>query len=324
MKTKTALSILSALTLLLVSAGCGDKENSTAIDTTETSKTTTTAAPTEATTAATTTTTTTPLPLTLDKECLFHDIKFKVPSSWIDVSNSDMCAFATYDRNDGTFAIQALEMNSLDVDTMTDIAIQSYKDNYGLVLTDDFESVIVNGKILGYTSENGYTTMTYLFCHGNYIYHFTFTGIDPNSNNTVFYDMCPKVFNTITFTDTSDNKSDSGSKESNTELADDDYINLKYIECKDNAVYFKLENKTNESIDVFSTSIALDGESVGDMVGYETVPPKSKATVKYTAKDGLPTNDPSVISGSLTCTGSKQAFDGDMFHDITFSEIEIE
>lgn len=63
MKTKTALSIISALTLLLISAGCGNSERSTAsgsIDSTMAKTQTVTAkATTAATTAATTTTITT-------------------------------------------------------------------------------------------------------------------------------------------------------------------------------------------------------------------------------------------------------------------------
>lgn len=60
MKTKTAISILSALTLLLTLPSCGENDTSgTFTDPVITTKAVTTAAPTEATTAATTTTTTT-------------------------------------------------------------------------------------------------------------------------------------------------------------------------------------------------------------------------------------------------------------------------
>lgn len=71
MKTKTALSIISALTLLLISAGCGNSERSTAsgsIDATMAKTQTVTAKATTAATTAVTTVTTTTAQTTTEKE----------------------------------------------------------------------------------------------------------------------------------------------------------------------------------------------------------------------------------------------------------------
>lgn len=70
MKTKTALSIISALTLLLISAGCGNSERSTAsgsIDATMAKTQTVTAKATTAATTAVTTVTTTTAQTTTEK-----------------------------------------------------------------------------------------------------------------------------------------------------------------------------------------------------------------------------------------------------------------
>ena len=138
--------------------------------------------------------------LLLDKEYSFVGITFNVPNSWEVIDQDSMIGFTTGDSSDGAFAIQAVEWESHQNEAI-EITTEQYQDHYDVSDAFDFNSVVGKAKMIVYSTEHSKSTLTYLFFHNNYIYHFTFNEINAYGNETTFSKICPEIFNTIKFND---------------------------------------------------------------------------------------------------------------------------
>ncbi len=108
-------------------------------------------------------------------------------------------------------------------------------------------------------------------------------------------------------------------------LYDDEYVNISFcgIEKYSNkeCVTYMIENKNDFAIEVWSSTVALDGIDLGEMSGNGNISPKSKGKVYFYKDDksNIDNKNPSTVSGSLILNSKgSEKIDGKTYYEISF------
>lgn len=113
------------------------------------------------------------------------------------------------------------------------------------------------------------------------------------------------------------------------EIYDDEYVTISYLECETSGrneyMVFYVINKTDFELSFQSSSLAINGESLGDVSGSDDIAPMSKGKIRFRTEEDFPALSPNTISGVISVIDfSRTIFnDNKMSYDVKFINVEV-
>lgn len=115
-------------------------------------------------------------------------------------------------------------------------------------------------------------------------------------------------------------------KNTGVEIYDDEYVNISYLECETSGsreyMVFYVINKTDVELTFQSSSLAINGESLGSVSGSDDIAPMSKGKIRFSTKEDFPTTSPNTISGVLKVIDFSNAL-FDRSYEVKFINLEV-
>ena len=115
--------------------------------------------------------------------------------------------------------------------------------------------------------------------------------------------------------------------ENGTPIYNDEYVSISFLGCEidngDECLVFFVENLTGVELSFQSDSLSIDGYSLGNPFGSDTIAAKSKGKIRFETKESFPNMSPEKISGTLNVIDFNKTLFGKLSYDISFVDVEI-
>lgn len=115
--------------------------------------------------------------------------------------------------------------------------------------------------------------------------------------------------------------------DSGVEVWDDEYVNIKYLGCEwdgdDQEVVFLVQNKTDVELTFQANTIALDGFSLGYILGSDGVAAQSTGKVRFEGEELIENMFPATVTATLRIVDFSKTLFGSQSYDAPFVNIDV-
>ena len=197
----------------------------------------------------------------------------------------------------------------------------------GSIKTSEFITISGEKTLKIVIESEDHVTNSYFTAYNGKLYSYMAI-VESMGKPTEIGENMDKILNSITFSDfgaaadSSEPTSEKETESKNVELYNDDYVKVSYISYSNKEVLLRVENKMDSELNCYCSSLAANGESLGEIKGYTNIPPNSKAKIKFES-EFEPESAVESVSGTLAFSGSGAIFDGDYFLHADFSNIDV-
>ena len=107
---------------------------------------------------------------------------------------------------------------------------------------------------------------------------------------------------------------------------EDDYVRLYYVGCEilrnsDHMVFFVV-NKTDADLTFQSSTLAINGESLGHVSGSDRIAAQSRGRISFSTAEDFPTLYPDTITGTISVIDFNRSIFG-FSYDVSFVNLEV-